>query len=127
MLGYSNIPELWKESLYEVEDTPFAYTEVSLNKLYELSLKLALEVIEQEGGSIQGEQVVIKTQQPVAVKYEKAFEGHYPVEKKAVNFLLQDSSEFMFDGNGFVLKGYVKCSDESYIASCCDVCGWFFW
>lgn len=117
MLGYSNIPELWKESLYEVEDTPFAYTEVSLNKLYELSLKLALEVIEQEGGSIQGEQVVIKTQQPVAVKYEKAFEGHYPVEKKAVNFLLQDSSEFMFDGNGFVLKGYVKCSDESYIAS----------
>ena len=117
MLGYSNIPELWKESLYEVEDTPFAYTEVSLNKLYELSLKLALEVIEQEGGSIQGEQVVIKTQQPVAVKYEKAFEGHYPVEKKAVNFLLQDSSEFMFDGNGFVLKGYVKCADESYVAS----------
>lgn len=50
MLGYSNIPELWKESLYEVEDIPFAYTEVSLNKLYELSLKQALQVIEQEGG-----------------------------------------------------------------------------
>ena len=117
MLGYSNIPELWKESLYEVEDIPFAYTEVSLNKLYELSLKQALQVIEQEGGSVQGEQVVIKTQQPVAVKYEKAFEGHYPAEKKAVNLLLQDATEFMFDGNGFVLKGYVKCADESYVAS----------
>lgn len=23
----------------------------------------------------------------------------------------------MFDGNGFVLKGYVKCADESYVAS----------
>ena len=71
----------------------------------------------QEGGSVQGEQVVIKTQQPVAVKYEKAFEGHYPAEKKAVNLLLQDATEFMFDGNGFVLKGYVKCADESYVAS----------
>ena len=62
-----------KKVHYEVEDIPFAYTEVSLNKLYELSLKQALQVIEQEGGSVQGEQVVIKTQQPVAVKYEKAF------------------------------------------------------
>ena len=43
---------LRKESLYEVEDIPFAYTEVSLNKLYELSLKQALQVIEQEGGSV---------------------------------------------------------------------------
>lgn len=60
MLGYSNIPELWKESLYEVEDIPFAYTEVSLNKLYELSLKQALQVIEQEGGSVQESRLLLK-------------------------------------------------------------------
>ena len=29
----------------------------------------------------------------------------------------RDATEFMFDGNGFVLKGYVKCADESYVAS----------
>lgn len=87
MLGYSNIPELWKESLYEVEDIPFAYTEVSLNKLYELSLKQALQVIEQEGGSVQGEQVVIKTQQPVAVKYEKALKVIIRQRRKLLTFV----------------------------------------
>lgn len=116
MLGYSNIPELWKESLYEVEDIPFAYTDVSLSKLYELSFKQALGVIEQEKGIIQDDQVVIKVQQPVAVKYEKSFESHYPIDKIAVNRPLQDSSEFVFDGNGFVLKGYAKCADEEYVA-----------
>ena len=31
--------------------------------------------------------------------------------------LLRQSSQFSFDGNGFVLKGYVKCSDENYVAN----------
>ncbi|WP_231582581.1 catalase, partial [Bacteroides intestinalis] len=43
MIGYSNIPENWKEILYEIEDIPFAYTDVSLNKLSELGLKHALQ------------------------------------------------------------------------------------
>lgn len=116
MLGYDKIPEMWKESLYEIEDFSFAYTDVSLNKLSELSLKHALKVIEQEGGTVQGEQVVIKLQQPEAVGYEKSFEGHYPVDKVTVNASLIESTEFVFEGNGFVLKGYVKCADEEYIA-----------
>ncbi len=116
VLGYDNIPEVWKESLYGLEDIAFAYTDVSLNKLYELSLKQALEVVEKGGGTVTGDQVIIKTQQPVAVRYEKSFENHYPKEKIAINSELQDSSRFVFDGNGFVQKGYVRCSDEEYVA-----------
>lgn len=117
LLGYKNIPEIWKESLYTVEDLPFAYTDVSLNKLYKLSLGHAMKVIEAGGGAVNGNQVTIKTQYPVPVNYEKAFEGHYPVEKKSINILLQQTSQFSFDGNGFVLKGYVKCDDEDYVAN----------
>lgn len=116
LLGYENIPEMWKESLYAVEELPFAYTDVSLNRLYKLSLGHAIKAIEAGGGVVNGDQITIKIQQPVAVNYEKAFEGHYPVEKKNINILLQQASQFSFDGNGFVLKGYVKCDDEDYVA-----------
>lgn len=117
LLGYENIPEMWKESLYAVEELPFAYTDVSLNRLYKLSLGHAIKAIEAGGGVVNGDQITIKIQQPVAVNYEKAFEGHYPVEKKNINILLQQASQFSFDGNGFVLKGYVKCDNEDYVAN----------
>lgn len=117
LLGYENIPEMWKESLYAVEELPFAYTDVSLNRLYKLSLGHAIKAIEAGGGVVNGDQITIKIQQPVAVNYEKAFEGHYPVEKKNINILLQQAFQFSFDGNGFVLKGYVKCDDEDYVAN----------
>lgn len=116
ILGYSNIPESWKESLSEIQDRPFAYTDVSLNKLYDLGLKHALQVIEKEGGKVENNQITIKTQKPVAVKYEKSFEGHFPVEKMEINATLKDKLDFTFNGIGFVQKGYVKCTDESYVA-----------
>ncbi len=116
VLGYDQIPEVWKESLYEVDDIPFAYTDVSLNKLADLSFGQALKVIEKFGGKVDGDNVVIKTQKPEAVRFEKAFENHYPVAKKSVNLMLGDNTTFEFKGNGFVQKGYVKCTDEDYVA-----------
>lgn len=116
MLGYSNIPELWKESLYDIADIAFDYTDVSLNKLYSLSLKHALQVIEKQGGKVEGDNITLLTQKPVAVRYEKSFEGHYPISKMGVNVPLLDKAEFSFEGIGFVQKGYVKCSNEDYVA-----------
>jgi hypothetical protein len=116
MIGYSNIPEIWRESLYEVVNRPFAYTDVSLNKLCDLSLKHALKIIEQEGGKIEQDVVIIRTQNPVAVRYEKSFENHFPVEKKVINTVLKDPISFQFEGVGFVQRGYVSCQDVNYVA-----------
>lgn len=116
LTGYDRIPEMWKEALYEVADLPFAYTDVSLNKLYELTYELALETIRQEGGSVQGNEITIRTQDPVAVRYEKSFEGHYPAGKIAVNKHLEKEAKQRFDGIGFVQKGFVKCQDPTYVA-----------
>ena len=80
MLGYSHIPEYWMPNLKEVEDMDFAYTTISLNKAYKMSFDQALQVIERNGGKVETESVTIKTQVPTAVRYEKSFEGLYPVE-----------------------------------------------
>ena len=74
MLGYSAIPEKWMANLHEVENRNFAYTEISLEKTYELSFGQALQVIEEEGGSVLDDKVVIRTSAPAPVRYEQSFE-----------------------------------------------------
>jgi hypothetical protein len=118
VLGYSNIPERFRESVYEVMDRPFAYTDVSLNKLCNISFNLALKAIEKEGGNVNGSQLYIKKETPQTVRYEKSFSNHYPTGKVSVNSMLRDKVNTSFNGIGFVQKGYVKCSkDENYSAT----------
>lgn len=106
ILGYNKIPAYWKQGLKEAESIDFKYTSISLNDVYEIGYKHALQNIERNGGNINGNNIMIKTQQPVAVKFEKSFEGSYPVEK--VNTKWNDNKDavsFEFEGNGFVLRG----------------------
>lgn len=117
MLGYSNIPEYWMPNLREVEDMDFAYTSISLNKAYDMSFNQALQVIERNGGKTDGDAVTIKTQIPQPVKYEKAFEGIYPV--KRINYWdknINDMSPIEFDGTGIALNGFVKADNDDYVA-----------
>jgi hypothetical protein len=41
MIGYSNIPDYWKQGLDKVEDVDFKYTTISLNDVYDLGIKHA--------------------------------------------------------------------------------------
>lgn len=116
ILGYSRIPDYWMKNLKEVEDMDFAYTTISLNKTYRMGFDQALKVIERNGGKVSGDEVTIKCQQPVPVRYEKAFEGMYPTEKVMVNKLITEVNELAFDGTGVVFKGYVNAKDEAYVA-----------
>ena len=106
VMGYNNIPAYWKMGLREAEDIDFKYTTVSLNDVYEIGLKHALENISRNGGKVSGNTVVIQTQKPVAVKYEKSFSGHYPVTKLYPRWNdAKDEISFEFEGTGFVLRG----------------------
>lgn len=116
ILGYNRIPDQWKRSLKEVEDRNFAYTDISLNKAYQLSFGQALQMIEKNGGTVEGDLVTIQCQQPVAVRYEKAFEGMYPTGKRGINKKITDIQELEFNGNGVVIRGNVNASDEEYVA-----------
>lgn len=106
MIGYNNIPGYWKLGLKEAEGIDFKYTTMSLNKVYEIGYKHALKNIEKNGGKIERDNVIIKTQQPEPVKFEKSFAGLYPLAKaNAVWSANKDEFSFDFEGTGFVVKG----------------------
>ena len=116
MLGYSDIPEEWKKAVYPVEDMDFKYTTVSLNDVYEMGTKHALQVLAKNGAKTNGESVDIPFQEVKPVVLEVAFEGHFPVSRDKMDKILDKKNqelEFEFKGNGFVLGGYVQKLDQN--------------
>ncbi|QDK82245.1 ADP-ribosylglycohydrolase family protein [Spirosoma sp. KCTC 42546] len=113
MLGYDQIPAYWKQGLKEAEDIDFKYTTMSLNDVYAMSMKHALQVVERNGGKINGDQVTIALQTPKAVRLEQAFTGHYPVLVRGIHKEIDGEYSFDFEGTGFVLKGEAKPKTRS--------------
>ena len=104
MLGYSNIPEKYMANLREVEDLDFAYTDISLNKVYRMSFDQALEVIERYGGSVSDDAVTIRCQTPEAVRFEESFTGHWPEKPVNLGKDIREIDEIAFDGKGIVVR-----------------------
>ena len=118
--GYDKIPEIWKKELKEVEEMDFRYTTISLNDVYGMSYRHALQNLEQAGGKIGQNDVQIKYQKPVAVKFEKAFDGLWPVKKENYRNrqLSEKEEEFNFEGRGVVIAGNVRSDNSAYEARC---------
>jgi hypothetical protein len=106
ILGYSKIPDYWKQGLKEIENLDFKYTTMSLEDAYTASFNHAIKLIEKHRGKVRGNDVVIALQKPKAVNFEKSFEGHFPVEKRWMeNKVIEKEFVFDFEGIGFVLRG----------------------
>ncbi|MGW8316503.1 MAG: ADP-ribosylglycohydrolase family protein [Bacteroidales bacterium] len=119
MIGYAAIPPDWKAGLDRVEDMEFKYTTISLNKVYEMSQRHALEMIRRNGGEAGPSNLTIPLQEPVPVRFERGFEGHYPVHSFTVpwperSLIYGGSSEyvFSFEGKGFVVQGGARKTDN---------------
>lgn len=108
MLGYDKIPDYWKMGLTEIEDINFKYTETSLNKVYQMSYQQALKNIKKHGGIINDDDIVIKSQLPLPVKWEQSFNNTFPYDRIWIGKDLMDVYEFDFIGNGFVINGEYK-------------------
>jgi hypothetical protein len=112
MIGYSNIPEYWRRGLGRVEDRDFKYTTISLNEVYDMSYRHALEMIQRNGGETGEGELTIRLEEPEPVRFEKSFEGHFPTGLQQIPWekrrLLPDANQeytFTFNGKGFVLLG----------------------
>jgi hypothetical protein len=121
MVGYKGIPDFWKPALEEVEDLKFPYMDITLNQVYDLTYKHALQLIEQNGGKIEADKVQIKVQKPETVRFEQSFEGLYPKEERYLRQYFTDQNiEIDFSGNGIVVLGNVNsiCSTtkSNYVA-----------
>ena len=115
MIGYDGIPEFWKQGLEQVEDLDFKYTTISLNDVYEMSFRHALKMVVINGGKEGEDEAVIPLEKPETVKFEKAFEGHFPLKVIPVDWgrsqLLPGGNSaygFRFTGNGFVVSGETR-------------------
>lgn len=108
VLGYDGIPAYWKMGLKEIEDMDFKYTSISLNKVYELGYKHALEIIRRNGGKVEKDKITILRQTVRPVQWEQSFTGLKPVEKKWIGKNLENEAKIEFDGIGFVLLGEAK-------------------
>jgi hypothetical protein len=108
MIGYSKIPAYWLNPVKKAEDKNFSYTDLSLNKTYELSFKHALQNIEANGGSIKNGQVLIPAQIPKTVAFEESFAGHYPRGKVTHNKVSGEKIALKTQGIGFVLRGHLR-------------------
>lgn len=105
MYGYSGIPDYWKEGLEGAEDQIFKYTNLSLNQIYAISLKHALEMIKRNGGDVSEETVIISVQKPESVRMEQCFPDMIP--EKRVVFYRNDIEKLSleFEGSGIVVRG----------------------
>jgi hypothetical protein len=106
VMGYEKIPAYWKMGLKEAESIDFKYTTMSLDDVYEIGLKHAIANIKANGGSEDANGVTLAAQTPVPVRFEKAFDGHYPTAKIPVRWSAnKDEIQFEFTGIGFVIRG----------------------
>jgi hypothetical protein len=125
MTGYNLIPSHWKAGLKEAEGMDFMYTTLSLQKTYEHGFRHALAMVEKNGGKISGDNVTIKIQKPVPVRFEKSFDGLYPIEKRSLNRYISreddDSLIFSFEGTGIVLTGYAQAGNDKQPAALADI------
>ena len=105
VMGYNHIPLDWRKALTGAENIKFKYTSMSLNDIYRVSYKHALENILMNGGREEGENIIIKLQLPAAVRFEQNFTGMKPESKIPVNDSKTGKLEFTFKGTGFVIRG----------------------
>ena len=113
MMGYSQIPDYWKQGLDKVEDLNFDHTDISLNKVYEIGTRHASEMIMRNGGIENEDGFIIKYQTPITVPLEIGFEGLHPTERKTIGRQLSiynNEISFEVNGSAFVLSGYSAVS-----------------
>jgi len=119
--GYEGIPDFWKPAIEEVEALKFPYMEISLNEVYELTYKHSLQLIQENGGEVVGDNIKIKIQKPETVRFEESFVGLYPSEERYLRQHYKDKNiKIDFTGNGIVVLGNVNsiCSvtTSDYVA-----------
>jgi hypothetical protein len=79
---------------------------MSLNSVYKIGYKHALENARRNGATVKGNNIQIPVQQPEPVAFEKSFPDLYPVAKIPVTFSAnKDEISFEFEGTGFVVLG----------------------
>ncbi len=85
MLGYQRIPDPWKGGIPALADKKFSYTGFSFRTIVASTEKRAIALVKKEGGRVDNETLVVKTQTPLAAKLELWDDYGSPVERVAAS------------------------------------------
>jgi hypothetical protein len=132
MLGYKRIPDQWKAGIGPIANTKFQYTNYSFRSIVASTEKRAIAMARRNGGSLEGDKLIVKIQSPVPPQVPLWDDYGTPVERighadarwswkgkwnsKSVNWAgeipTQISSEkgaeasVTFEGTGAILSGF---------------------
>lgn len=85
VLGYKNIPDVWKSGIAKIADEKFRYTDFSFRTIVDSNTKRAVALIEKTGGKVSGDRVTVQTQAARPVKLEVWDDYGSPVERIRVS------------------------------------------
>jgi hypothetical protein len=111
LIGFEKIPPYWKSGLDGSEDIPFKYTSTSLNRVYEMGYRHALENIRRHGGAVDANGATFILQEIKPVRLEQSFPGIMPKDKIAFNHDDMKEEQFAFEGTGFVVRGEATATE----------------
>jgi hypothetical protein len=84
MTGWAAIPDAWKSGIPAIADRKFQYTQSSFNDICRSTLDRALRIVEQAGGRVDGDTVVIPVQAALPAPLEQWDMGT-PAKRVAVS------------------------------------------
>lgn len=85
MIGYKQIPEDFKSGIPKLADTKFSYTDFSFHTIVQSTEKRAIKLVKRNGGRVDGDKLIVKTQAPKPPKLELWDDYGSPVERIAVS------------------------------------------
>ena len=85
MHGYKALPEKWKKGIPAIADQKFNFTNFTFKTIVESTKKRAIALAEKNGGRIDGESLIVKTQQPAAPALQVWDDYGSPAERIAVS------------------------------------------
>jgi hypothetical protein len=93
ILGYDGIPAEYTSGIPDIADSVFAYTDYTFNTIVESTLRRAIEMVERTGGSTDGDNVTVMTQESQPATLDLWDDYGSPVER-----ILVDDPRWTFDG-----------------------------
>jgi len=85
MLGYEQIPDRLKKGIEEIADEKFSFTNYSFNSIIDSNQKWIVQMVENHGGRVEGEKLLIKTQAPEPAVLEVWDDYGSPAERVGVD------------------------------------------
>ncbi|RPI26699.1 MAG: ADP-ribosylglycohydrolase family protein [Acidobacteria bacterium] len=81
MVGYRAIPDVWKAGMSTIADQKFDFTDYTFADIVKSTEKRAIDLVQRNGGRVEGERLIVKTQKPKAPRLDLWDDYGSPAEK----------------------------------------------